>query len=170
MIPTRNNLSQNIGGRMRRRKWSLVRARTHGQHEAIEEDTLELQLKAEEGVAGQNNGPGTSRKRRKAIHEQDGSEGQSSVLKPSLGTAVVSTQITSTATTNSRPRQQPKRSSRRTPAVGSRDERLKTLRPRTRVNELKTPPFHKVISCREKLSKGSGVGWWSASPYSAVVR
>lgn len=103
-----------------------------------DEDTLEPQLKAEESLAGQRDGPGTSRKRRKAIHEQDGSEAQSSVLEPSLGTTVVSTQVTSTATTESRPRRQPKRLSRGTPAVGSRDERLKTLRPRTGVDGLKT--------------------------------
>ena len=103
-----------------------------------DEDTLKPQLKAEERVAGQIDGPGTSGKRRKAIHEQDGSEAQGCVLEPSLGTAVVSTQVTSTATTDSRPRRQPKRSSRGTPAVGSRDERLKTLRPRTGATGLKT--------------------------------
>ncbi|TKA63639.1 hypothetical protein B0A55_11092 [Friedmanniomyces simplex] len=40
-----------------------------------DEGTLEPQLKAEERVAGESDGPGTSRKIRKATHEQDGSEG-----------------------------------------------------------------------------------------------
>ena len=100
-------------------------------------DALEPQLKAGKRVAGQSHGPAASRKRRKAIHEQDGSEAQSSVLEPSLGTAVVSTQVTSTATADSRPRRQPERSSRGTPAVGSRDERLRTLRPGKGFNGLK---------------------------------
>jgi hypothetical protein len=96
-----------------------------------DQDTREPQLKIETKVAGETDGPGTkSRKRRKAIHEQHGSEDPSSVLEPSLGTAVVSVQVSSTVSSNSRPRRQVKRISRGTAAVGSRDERLKTLRPR----------------------------------------
>ncbi|RYP40404.1 hypothetical protein DL769_011577 [Monosporascus sp. CRB-8-3] len=96
-----------------------------------DEDTREPQLKTETKVAGETDCSGArSRKRRKAIHEQHGSEDPSSVLEPSLGTAVVSVQDSSTVTSNSRPRRQAKRISRGTAAVGSRDERLKTLRPR----------------------------------------
>jgi hypothetical protein len=88
-----------------------------------DEDTQEPQLKTETKVAGETHGPGTrSRKRRKAIHEQHGSEDPSNVLEPSLGTAVVSVQVSSTVASNSRPRRQAKRISRRTAAVGSRDE------------------------------------------------
>jgi hypothetical protein len=96
-----------------------------------DEDTRRPQLKTETKVAGETDGPGTrSRKRRKAIHKQHGSEDPSSVLEPSLGTAVVSAQVSSTVASNSQPSRQAKHISCGTAAVGSRDERLKTLRPR----------------------------------------
>lgn len=96
-----------------------------------DEDTREPQLKIETKVAGETDGPETrSRKRRKAIHEQYGSEDLSSVLEPSLGTTAVSVQVSSTVASNSRPRRQAKRISRRTVAVGSHDERLKTTAPK----------------------------------------
>lgn len=68
-------------------------------------------------------GPGTrSRKRGKAIHEQHSSEDPSSVLEPSLRTAMVSVQVSSIVASNSQQRRQAKRISRGTAALGSRDK------------------------------------------------
>ena len=80
------------------------------------EDTPEPQLGTKK-VDGESDGSGTrSRKRRKGIHEGNGSAAPGSVLQLGLGAAVVSA-----VTTHTRPRWQPKR-------TGS--ERLGTLRPR----------------------------------------
>jgi hypothetical protein len=76
-------------------------------------------------VAGKRDGPGTrSGKRRKGIYEGNGSAAPDSVLQSDLGAAVVSA-----VTTHPRPR---RRSSilRGTAALGSRKERLESLRPR----------------------------------------
>ncbi|KAH9216127.1 hypothetical protein DL95DRAFT_460419 [Leptodontidium sp. 2 PMI_412] len=82
-----------------------------------DENTREPQLKIETKVAGETDGPETrSRKRRKAIHKQHGSEDPSSVLELSLGITAVSVQVSSTVASNSRPRRQAKRISRGTVA------------------------------------------------------
>ncbi len=91
-----------------------------------DEDTLEAQRE----VAGNSDGPGTGRrKRQKGIHERDGGATQGHVPEPRLE-AAVSAQVSSAAITNSGPRRQPKRTSSRTAVLGSREDRLKTLRPR----------------------------------------
>ena len=102
---------------------------TRSKKRKLDDETRKSQLKTETKVAGETNVLETrSWKRRKAIHEQHGYDDPSNVLKPSLGTAVVSVQATSIAAGHFRLRRQAKRISRA--AMGSRDERLKTLRPR----------------------------------------
>ncbi|KAK1774723.1 hypothetical protein QBC45DRAFT_31931 [Copromyces sp. CBS 386.78] len=89
-----------------------------------DDGTMEPQFKTENMAAGEGDGPGTrSRKRSKArgIHDTDGSAAAPrGVPKPRSGAA----------TTNSRPRRHTKRMSLRDGALGSRADRLATLRPR----------------------------------------
>lgn len=75
-------------------------------------------------MAGKSDGPGTrSGKRRKGIYGGNGSAAPRRVLQSDSGAAVVSA-----VTTHSRPRRQSKRILRGTAALGSREERLESLR------------------------------------------
>lgn len=77
-------------------------------------------------MAGKSDGPGTrSGKRLMGIHEANGSAAPRRVLQSDSGAAVVSA-----APTHSRPCLRSRRILRGTVALGSREERLKSLRPR----------------------------------------
>ncbi len=93
-----------------------------------DENTLKPRFKTQK-VAGKSDGPGAgSRKRQKEIHRTDDGAGPSGV--PNLGG--FSAQVISTVTTDSGTRRQFKRISSGTAVLGSRTDRLRTLRTRTK--------------------------------------